>query len=150
MAYLNPRIAALVLALSIALISSAAADSLSVQAEQAKDVQYLKAQMTAAVNKVEQFRKTVVAKRLKDPSIDSSTKECVKVCQEVYDGAIDAMKKGMKSVQSGDFFKANFDVSAFFTNIDTCDDCFSEFQQFDQWAKGVGSACLDKIVKYRS
>ncbi|KAL2515972.1 PMEI domain-containing protein [Forsythia ovata] len=66
---------------------------------------------------------------------------------------LEAMQKSVEDVSFGDFFKANVDVSAFSTNIDTCDECFNEmidpeFQKFDDWARGVASDCLDKIVKY--
>ncbi|KAL2503143.1 UBX domain-containing protein 4-like [Forsythia ovata] len=109
--------------------------------------------MKATADKLEKFISTVVEKRLKDPKTDESDKECLQQCQEVYESALDAIQKSVEDVSSGDFFKANVDVSAFSTNIDTCDECFSgmidpEFQKFDDWARGVASDCLDKIVKY--
>ncbi|KAL8509526.1 hypothetical protein ACS0TY_016658 [Phlomoides rotata] len=116
--------------------------------EQATDKQYLMAHMTSAANKVELFLSNEVEKKLSDPSTSESDKQCVSVCKEVYESAVDAMKTGIASVSSGDFMKANFDVSAFTTDIDTCDDCFDGFNDFDGWAKGVGGDCLDKIVKY--
>lgn len=123
-------------------------NALTPMEEQAKDSQYLKAHMTAAVNQVELFLANEVEKRLNDPATNAPAKECLIVCKEVYESAVDAMKTGMESVSERDFFKANMDVSAFTTNIDTCNECFKEFQKFDDWAKGVGGDCLDKIVKY--
>ena len=116
--------------------------------EQSTDKSYLKAHMTSAANKVELFLSNEVDKRLSDPATSESEKQCLLVCKEVYESAVDAMKTGMESISSGDFMKANFDVSAFTTNIDTCDECFDDFKDFDGWAKGVGGDCLDKIVKY--
>lgn len=89
--------------------------------------------------------------RLKDPKTDQFDKQCPEQCQEVYESAVEAMQKSLEDVSSGDFCKANVDVNAFATNIDTCDECFSEviepeFQKFDDWARGIGSDSLDKIV----
>ncbi|KAL8509527.1 hypothetical protein ACS0TY_016659 [Phlomoides rotata] len=116
--------------------------------EQATDKQYLMAHMTLAANKVELFLSNEVEKKLSDPSTSESDKGCVSVCKEVYESAVDAMKTGMESLSSGDFVKAHFDIGSFRTNIGTCDDCFDGFNDFDGWAKGVGSDCLKKIAKY--
>ncbi|XP_022883243.1 UBX domain-containing protein 4-like [Olea europaea var. sylvestris] len=121
--------------------------------EQVKDAKFLESNMKATVNKIEKFISTVVEKRLEDPKIEESDKQCLEQCQGVYENAIEAMQKSLEDVSSGDFFKANVDVSAFTTNIDTCDECFSEmiepeFQKFNDWARGVASNCLDKIVEY--
>ncbi|KAL2529206.1 UBX domain-containing protein 4-like [Forsythia ovata] len=104
--------------------------------EQAKDSKFLESNMKSTADKLEKFISTVVEKRLKDPKIDESDKECLQHCKEVYKSALEAIQKSVEDVSCGDFFKANVDVSAFPTNIDTCDECFSEmtdpeFQKFD-------------------
>ncbi|KAL2529165.1 UBX domain-containing protein 4-like [Forsythia ovata] len=121
--------------------------------EQAKDSKFLESNMKSIADKLEKFISTVMETRLKDPKTDESDKECLQQCQEVYKSALEAIQKSLEDVSSSDFFKANVDVSAFSTNIDICDECFNEmtdpeFQKFDDWARGVASDCLDKIVNY--
>ncbi|KAH6756679.1 hypothetical protein C2S52_022082 [Perilla frutescens var. hirtella] len=116
--------------------------------EQARDSRYLTAHMTAAVKQVELFLEKEVEGKMKDPTTADYDKECLTICKELYESAAESMKRGMESVSAGDFIKANFDVSAFNTDIDTCGDCTDAFEEFDQWAKGVAGDCLDKIVKH--
>ncbi|KAL3825675.1 hypothetical protein ACJIZ3_021704 [Penstemon smallii] len=123
--------------------------------EQAKDSQFLEAYMAKAANEIEQFMINVVEKKLKDPETEQTTKECLDICAEVYDQAVDALRKGMEDIDGRDFSKAASDVGAFKNNLDTCDDCLGdmmddEFNKIDNWARGVGNDCLDKITKYTS
>lgn len=117
--------------------------------EKAVDSRYLTALMSAAAYKVEQFLAEEVEAKLQDPATAGSDKECLSICKEVYESAVESMKSGVESVAAGEFVKANFDVSAFNTDVDTCSDCGSGgFEKFDQWAKGIAGDCLDRIVKY--
>ncbi|KAG6412130.1 hypothetical protein SASPL_124799 [Salvia splendens] len=116
----------------------------------AMDSRYLTAHMSAAANKVEQFVATEVEGKLKDPATVASARDCLELCKEVYESAADSMKKAVKSVSTGDFIKANFDVSAFGTDIDTCkEECsIAGFETFEKWAEDVASDCLDRIVQH--
>ncbi|KAL2478839.1 UBX domain-containing protein 4-like [Forsythia ovata] len=121
--------------------------------EHAKDSKFLESNMKSTADKLVKFISTVMKKCLKDPKTNESNKECLQHCQKVYKSTLEAIQKSVEDVFSDDFFKANVDVSEFSTNIDTCDECFSEmtdpeFQKFDDWARGNASDCLDKIVKY--
>ncbi|XP_047965292.1 uncharacterized protein LOC125209752 [Salvia hispanica] len=116
----------------------------------AMDSHYLTAHMSAAANKVEQFVATEVEGKLKDPATVASARDCLELCKEVYESAADSMKKAVKSISTGDFIKANFDVSAFSTDIDTCkEECsIAEFETFDKWAQDVAGDCLDRILQH--
>ncbi|KAG8374016.1 hypothetical protein BUALT_Bualt11G0087100 [Buddleja alternifolia] len=160
MSFFNSHVVVSLISLTFALSGATASHTKAAatpltKEDQAKDSHYMAVQMTAAADKVEKFLSDEVAKRLNDPSsVDGSTKECLIVCEEVYGSAVDALKKGMKSVAAGDFYTANIAVSAFLTDIDTCDDCFSDaaapefLRRFDSWAKGVGDDVLERIAKY--
>ncbi|KAL1566091.1 hypothetical protein AAHA92_01737 [Salvia divinorum] len=114
------------------------------------DNRYLTAHMSAAANKVELFVATEVDTRLRDPATAGSARECLELCKEVYESAAVAMTTGVQSISSGDFIKANFDVSAFHTDIDTCsDECsIAGFEKFEKWAKDVADDCLDRISQH--
>ncbi|KAG6386246.1 hypothetical protein SASPL_155138 [Salvia splendens] len=116
----------------------------------AMDSHYLTAHLSAAANKVEQFVATEVDGKLKDPATVASARDCLELCKEVYESAADSMKKAVKSISTGDFIKANFDVSAFSTDIDTCNsECsIAGFETFEKWAQDVASDCLDRILQH--
>ncbi|KAJ9538478.1 hypothetical protein OSB04_031211 [Centaurea solstitialis] len=57
---------------------------------------------------------------------DPGIKKCFSECDEVMLSALDDIEKALNSVKSQDFAKANFDISAVMTNVDTCGDCFVE------------------------
>lgn len=116
--------------------------------EQETDSRYLTAHMNAAVSKVELFLASDVESKLKEAEAGGYDKECMAMCKEMYQSAAESMKRGVESVDSGDFIKAAFDVSAFNTDVDTCNDCSDAFDGFDRWAKGVAGDCLDKIIRH--
>ncbi|XP_059298177.1 uncharacterized protein LOC132050848 [Lycium ferocissimum] len=114
---------------------------------------YVKAIMDATMSKTDSFIANVIEKRLKDPKTDVYAKDCLETCKSVYQDAVDAMKRTEEDVKAKNYYKANVDVSAMSTDIDTCNECAatiygedSEFKKFDNWAQGVYSDCLDKIT----
>lgn len=117
--------------------------------EQAMDSRYLTVLMTAAAHKVEQFLAEEVEPKIQEQAEADSGNECLSICKEVYENAVDSMRSGVESVGAGDFVKASFDVGAFNTDVATCKECGAGgFEKLDQWAKGVAGDCLDRIVKY--
>ncbi|KAG5628628.1 hypothetical protein H5410_000345 [Solanum commersonii] len=116
---------------------------------------FVKATMVGTMSKTQEFIKNVIEKRLAlSAKMDHYRKDCLETCKEVYGDAIDAMKKASQDVKSQNFYKANMDLSAMYSYIETCHDCVVEtkendlaFQNFEKWAKGVASDCLDKVSK---
>ncbi|KAH0721146.1 hypothetical protein KY290_006710 [Solanum tuberosum] len=118
---------------------------------------YVDSLMVTTVTKTEQFLNNVVEKRLIDPSADAFVKDCLLVCKEVYENAVDAMKKTMVDVDSGAYYSANVDLSALSTDLETCMDCVKEiygddqeFIKFDDWAGKITVDAMEKIVGFSS
>ncbi|XP_024979780.1 uncharacterized protein LOC112516778 [Cynara cardunculus var. scolymus] len=92
-------------------------------------------------NKMEETQKMVtnfsenLKKRKDDPNHESGMKECFSECDEVMGAALDDIKNTLDSIKSQNFVKANFDISAVLTNVDTCEDCFAESVGGDAEAK---------------
>ncbi|KAK6802457.1 hypothetical protein RDI58_000237 [Solanum bulbocastanum] len=116
---------------------------------------FVKATMVGTMSKTQEFINNVIEKRLAfSAKMDHYRKDCLETCKEVYEDAIDAMKKASQDAKEEDFYKANIDLSAMYSFIETCHDCVVEtkdndltFQNFEKWAKGVASDCLDKVSK---
>ncbi|OIT34512.1 PREDICTED: bypass of stop codon protein 1-like [Nicotiana attenuata] len=114
---------------------------------------FVKAIMDATMSKTDEFISKVIDKRLAEPNTDIYAKDCLETCKSVFEDAKDAMKRTEEDVKAGNMYKANVDVSAMSTNIDTCNECATsiygfdpEFKKFDNWAQGIASDCLDKIT----
>ncbi|KAH0723461.1 hypothetical protein MTR67_045903 [Solanum verrucosum] len=108
--------------------------------------------MEATMTKTEEFIANVIEQRLEEPDTDIYATDCLETCKSVYQDAVDAMKKAEEDVKAKDYYKANLDISAMTTDIDTCNECAisiygedTEFRQFDNWIQGVASECLEKI-----
>ncbi|XP_009599569.1 uncharacterized protein [Nicotiana tomentosiformis] len=113
----------------------------------------VKASMVGTMTKTEEFIKNVIDKRLANKKMDSYHKDCLETCKEVYEDAMDSMTKATEDVNLGNYFKANVDISAMTSFIETCKDCAAEmygddpaFQKFQNWAEGIASDCLDKVA----
>ncbi|XP_009770899.2 uncharacterized protein [Nicotiana sylvestris] len=113
--------------------------------------------MDATMSKTDEFISKVIDKRLAEPNTDIYAKDCLETCKSVFEDAKDAMKRTEEDVKAGNMYKANVDVSAMSTNIDTCNECATsiygfdpEFKKFDNWAQGIASDCLDKITGQNS
>ncbi|CAN4109428.1 unnamed protein product [Withania somnifera] len=109
--------------------------------------------MEATAAKTEEFIADVIEQRLEDPDMDIYATDCLETCKSVYQNAMDAMKKAEEDVKAKDYYKANVDISAMSTDVDTCNECAvsiygddSEFRQFDNWIQGVAGDCLEKIT----
>ncbi|XP_055809183.1 uncharacterized protein LOC129877682 [Solanum dulcamara] len=118
---------------------------------------YVDSLMETSVTRTEQFLDNVIEKRLADPAADAFVKDCLLVCKEVYENAVDAMKKTMEDMDSGAYYSANVDLSALSTDLDTCMDCVKEiygddqdFIKFDDWAEKVTTDAMEKIVGFSS
>ncbi|KAK6778801.1 hypothetical protein RDI58_025519 [Solanum bulbocastanum] len=118
---------------------------------------YVDSLMETTVTKTEQFLNNVVEKRLTDPAANAFVKDCLLVCKEVYENAVDAMKKTIVDVNSGAYYSANVDLSALSTDLEICMDCVKEFYgddqefiKFDDWAGKVTVDAMEKIVGFSS
>ncbi|MCE2055426.1 hypothetical protein HAX54_042557 [Datura stramonium] len=116
---------------------------------------FVKASMVGTMSKTKEFIQNVIEKRLAIAAkFDHFHKDCLETCKEVYEEAIDSMKKATQDVKQENFYKANVDISAMYSFIETCHDCVVEtkeddpaFQRFQKWAQGIASDCLDKVSK---
>lgn len=116
---------------------------------------FVKASMVGTMSKTKEFIQNVIDKKLAiSAKLDHYRKDCLETCKEVYEDAIDAMKKATQDVKQDNFYKANVDLSAMYSFLETCHDCVVEtkendvaFQRFEKWAKGIASDCLDKVSK---
>ncbi|XP_049342847.1 uncharacterized protein LOC125807119 [Solanum verrucosum] len=113
---------------------------------------FINSMMEATMTKTEEFIANVIEQRLEEPDTDIYATNCLETCKSVYQDAVDAMKKAEEDVKAKDYYKANLDISAMTTDIDTCNECAisiygedTEFRQFDNWIQGVASECLEKI-----
>ncbi|MCE2055427.1 hypothetical protein HAX54_042558 [Datura stramonium] len=115
----------------------------------------VEATLADSMTKTRDFIQNVIAKRLAVPTtLDHFTKDCLETCKEVYGNAIDSMKKATQNVKENNFYKANVDLSAVYSFLETCSDCIVTtkqndlpFQNFQKWAKGIATDCLDKVNK---
>ncbi|KAK4371734.1 hypothetical protein RND71_007118 [Anisodus tanguticus] len=115
---------------------------------------FVKASMVGTMSKTKEFIQNVIEKRLAfSAKMDHYHKDCLETCKEVYEDAIAAMKKAIQDVEEEDFYKANIDIGAMYSFIETCHDCVVEtseiddpaFQRFQKWAQGIASDCLEKV-----
>ncbi|KAM7521405.1 hypothetical protein LguiA_011307 [Lonicera macranthoides] len=107
--------------------------------------------MMVTMQKTEDFLK-VIKKRLTATAGESRSEECLKTCIEVYEEAIDGLKNSIEDLSSGNYYKVNVDVSAVSTDMDTCDECYSEMlgedpelRKFDKWVEGITSEWLGDL-----
>ncbi|KAL1827311.1 hypothetical protein DCAR_0206470 [Daucus carota subsp. sativus] len=112
--------------------------------------QFIESTMKIASHKAEEFLNTI-DEQAKNPATSGITRECLQECREVYGAAIDDMKNTIDDLKSENYYKANVDLSAVLSNIDTCRDCYREMvgqepkANFDSWVMGVASDCLGKL-----
>lgn len=90
--------------------------------------------------------------QVKDPATSESTLGCLKVCKDVYEAALDDMKKTIEDMESENYYKVNMDISSISTNMDTCNTCYREtagedleVKKFSDWIMGINNDCLDKL-----
>ncbi|GJY64454.1 uncharacterized serine-rich protein-like protein [Tanacetum coccineum] len=110
-------------------------------------------QLQGVERKINEF-KLVLKKRLADPKTPKPIKTCLQQCQGNFEDAIDGVKKSIESIDKHNIPKANIDVSAVATDIDTCNECFldmtkedKEIKAFDEWVRGVTGDCLVNLQK---
>ncbi|XP_071729456.1 uncharacterized protein [Rutidosis leptorrhynchoides] len=111
-------------------------------------------QLQAIEHKISEF-KSVLKKRLADPKTSEQMRECLSQCQQNFEDAIDGVKTSIESIDKKDIPKANVDVSAISTDVNTCHDCFiqmigedKEIRAFDEWVRGVTGDCLINLQKH--
>ncbi|KAK1418605.1 hypothetical protein QVD17_27750 [Tagetes erecta] len=114
-----------------------------------------KQQLQAVELKISEF-KMALKKRLEDPTTSKPRKVCLSQCQENFLKAIDGVKMSIKSIDKQDIHKANVDVSAVATDVDTCNECFvelvhedPEIKAFDDWVREITGNCLVSLKKAR-
>ncbi|KAF3668578.1 hypothetical protein FXO38_08011 [Capsicum annuum] len=116
---------------------------------------FVKTSMVGSMAKTQEFIENVIEKKLATgANLDHFHKDCLKTCKETYESAIDSMEKTTADVKDKDFYKANVDLSAVYSFIETCHDCIVEtkekddgdFQKFETWVKGIAHDCLGKVV----
>lgn len=112
---------------------------------------FIESTMIIASHRAEEFLETI-DDQVKDPATSGITRECLQECKEVYKAAIDDMRNTIDDIKSENYYKANVDVSAILTNVDTCRDCYREMvgeepnaNNFDGWVMGIAGDCLGKI-----
>lgn len=112
--------------------------------------------MVSSISKTEDFVNKVVEKRLAR-IVDAYKKDCLETCKEVYEDAVDAMKETLEDVNEGNYYKANVDVSAMSSNMETCKECVNaiygqdpEFTKFDNWAQAIIEDALTRITSVSS
>ncbi|GKC07987.1 Balbiani Ring protein 2-like protein [Tanacetum coccineum] len=93
--------------------------------------------MKAVEKKINEFNESL-KKRIDSPGSSHGTQECVSECDEVFGAALDDIKNTLESLESQNLMKANFDVSAVATNVDTCTDCFKEMVGGDEEVEKLG------------
>ncbi|KAK9060805.1 hypothetical protein SSX86_021511 [Deinandra increscens subsp. villosa] len=111
-------------------------------------------QMQGVRKKIDEFNASL-KKRLNNPKSPPRTRECVSQCDEVFGAAIDDIKKTLDSLKSQNLVKANFDVSAVATNVDTCADCFNdmgkggdaEVKKLCDWVRKITGDALVALQK---
>ncbi|XP_060200942.1 uncharacterized protein LOC132629247 [Lycium barbarum] len=108
--------------------------------------------MVSSMSKTEDFLHRIILVRL-DATVDAYKKDCLETCKEVYEDAVDAMKNTLNDVNEGNYYKANVDVSAMSTNMETCKECANEiygddpeFTKFDNWSHVVIEDALTRIT----
>lgn len=109
-------------------------------------------QMQVVEKKIFEFNELL--KKRMEPGTEHGTKECVSECDEVFGAAIDDIKKTLDSLESENLMKANFDISAVSTNVDTCNDCFdemvggdSEVKKLGDWVRKITGDALEDLQK---
>ncbi|KAI3775576.1 hypothetical protein L1987_50155 [Smallanthus sonchifolius] len=102
--------------------------------EKGDDVAKVIKQMHKIKKKINEFNASLKT-RMDNPGSSPGSHECVLECDEVLGAAIDDIKKTLDSLDKQNLVKANFDVSAVSTNVDTCNDCFEEMVGGDPKAK---------------
>lgn len=112
-------------------------------------------QLQAVEYKINEF-KMALKKRLEDPKTSKPIKTCLNQCQSNFLNAIDGVKTSIQSIDKKDLHKADVDVSAVATDVDTCNECFVELVQedpeikaFDDWVQGITGDCLVNLQKAR-
>ncbi|KAL8223333.1 hypothetical protein R6Q57_018808 [Mikania cordata] len=111
-------------------------------------------QMQAIEKKINEFNASL-KKRTNKHKPSSRSRECISECDEVFGAAIDDIKKTLDSLKSLNLVKANFDVSAVATNVDTCNDCFNEMvkggdpevKKFGDWVQKLTGDALAALQK---
>lgn len=69
----------------------------------------------------------------------------------MYEDAIHAMKRTLEDVNEGDYYRANVDVSAIGSNMETCIECAKiygddpQFTKFDNWSHSIIVDVLSRI-----
>ncbi|PWA36077.1 hypothetical protein CTI12_AA432610 [Artemisia annua] len=109
--------------------------------------------MKAVEKKINEFNESL-KKRIGSPGSSHGTQECVSECDEVFGAALDDIKNTLESLESQNLMKANFDVSAVATNVDTCSDCFKEMvggdeevEKLGEWVRKTTGDALDALQK---
>nr|XP_004228732.1 pectinesterase inhibitor [Solanum lycopersicum] len=109
--------------------------------------------MVSTIAKTEEFVKTNIITRLATVK-ENPNKDCLDTCKEVYEDAVDAMKKTIKSVDEGNYVEALVHVSAVGSFMGTCKDSIEEIHcdvnpemtKFEDWSNGVISDATTKIA----
>lgn len=116
---------------------------------------FVETSMIGTMYKIEQIVDTI-QKRLDESSSSDST-EGLQQCKEVYQDALDDAKNILDDLSSRDLYKANVDLSAISTNVDSCEEAYKElaggdahFHKFGVWVRGMTGNCLDALQKFSS
>ncbi|KAI3802860.1 hypothetical protein L1987_31005 [Smallanthus sonchifolius] len=121
--------------------------------EKGGDVAMVIKQMHKIEKKINEFNASLKT-RMDNPGSSPGSHECVLECDEVLGAAIDDIKKTLDSLEKQNLVKANFDVSAVSTNVDTCNDCFEEMvggdpkaRKLSDWVQKTTGDALETLKK---
>lgn len=110
-------------------------------------------QMQVIGKKIDEFNASLKA-RMENPNASHGIEECLTECDEVFGAAVDDIRNTIDSLENLNLMKANFDVSAVATNVDTCNDCFKEMvggdpevEKFNDWVRSITGEALEALQK---
>lgn len=85
----------------------------------------LKAEITAATVRFKAARQ-LVGKLAANPTSTKTMKDCLSVCLENYDSALDSLQASLRAIDGRDRGTLSSELSAVMTYVETCNDAFRE------------------------
>ncbi|KAK1385055.1 PMEI domain-containing protein [Heracleum sosnowskyi] len=112
---------------------------------------FIKSTMAIGMQKTREYLQGIEM-QVNDPATSETTLGCLKACKDVYEAALDDMKKTIEDVESENYYKVNMDISSISTNIDTCSTYYREttgedleVKKFSDWVMEITNDCLDRL-----
>ncbi|XP_074347423.1 uncharacterized protein LOC141686278 [Apium graveolens] len=113
--------------------------------------QFIRSTMVIGMHRTREYLQGIEM-QVKDPATSETTIGCLKECKEMFEAALDDMKKTIEDIAAENYYMVNMDISSISTNIDTCRTCYREragedleVKKFSDWVMGINNDCLDKL-----